>query len=112
MAAVSSALSTLVNALQGLPPSPTATAAVLFVLLTTATKLMNALNERYVTRKITTEEGALNALRILHPAPPTDNQTPKPAEQEDPTVSGAQRSSETSPSTPAASGGAGPPAEP
>ncbi|MGH3812517.1 MAG: hypothetical protein ACRDUV_08680 [Pseudonocardiaceae bacterium] len=97
MAAVSGALSTLVNALQGFPLILTATVVVPLVLLTMALQLMNALNERYVTRKITTEEGALNALRILRPAPPTDDRTPKPADPEGPTGPGAGRPSEPSP---------------
>jgi hypothetical protein len=37
-----------------------------------------ALDERHIKRKITSEDGALVTLRILHSASPTDGPTPQP----------------------------------
>jgi len=47
------------------------------VLLKTVPKIMKALDERHIKRKITSEDGALVTLRILHSASPTDGPTPQ-----------------------------------
>lgn len=104
------ALSGLVGALHGLPPGLTAVVVVvvgLFVatpkILEVAPQFLSALNERRVTKAIRSEAGALTALRILRPEPPTAALNPTAPDSDVPPGSiggSSSKSSQTSPAEP------------
>lgn len=103
-------LSDVVDALHDLPPGLTAVVIVVLGLfaavpkiLEVAPKFLSALNERRVTKAIRSEAGALTALRILRPEPPSAALNPTAPDGDVPpgSIGGSSfESSQTSPAEP------------